>query len=85
MFNHMMKDHYGVISDDNGLDDYKMIITDFFTLNLRRQTQEGIRQTTNERYQDQDKVKVMNGFIDFCQPLQTQINVSRKTSSKLPG
>ena len=56
------------------------MVTNFFFSNINRQTDKGVRQTVLNRFQEQGTVKVLNSYIDFCQPLHTQISVSKKTS-----
>ena len=45
MWQHTKQQHQGVIGPHRGEDDYKVTVTEFFTNNLTRQSNEGSRQT----------------------------------------
>ena len=82
MWLHTEKYHGGIIGEDKGIDDYKMVVTDFHSNNLDRQTREGLLQTRNERYQQLNKLRVLNSQIDFNKPLRTKLTVLRKDKEK---
>ena len=52
MWKHTEALHERIIGPERGKDDCKVVVTDHFRDNKKRQIQEGIRQTRNEKFKE---------------------------------
>ena len=85
MRQHTKKHHRGIIGEDRDKVDYKIHVTEFFTKNIDRQTNEGSRQTWMEELQRMGKVNVLNSQIDFNKPMETQLTILNKADQRFSG
>ena len=85
MWHHTTTHHQSVIGPNNGIMDYKFVLTGTFHNNLDRLVDEWHRQTVFKEYHMKNVLEVLNSKIDFVQPLRTQLTTITKSANVAPG
>ena len=65
MWLHTLDCHSGIIGQNGGIEDYRMIKLDTIRSSLRRQTEEGVRIRRLEEMDHQQKAVCLNSKLDF--------------------